>query len=221
MQLAVEREVDRASEGLQGGVAQALARSGPAPEMGLEMQVCEVEKTKAHGRERMNVALRGSRLKDAGYTPWDMNEAPEQSRSPTHRKAGWVLLGIGLATILWAVLRVANAGYGTNPRRSFAERRSYDMVKRDVHRVLRRRAVAAGIADRVHPHRLRHSYATHLLDMGADLREIQELLGHASLSTTQKYTAVSAEHLRQVYDRAHPRAEKPRRGKPRTARGRK
>jgi integrase/recombinase XerC len=77
---------------------------------------------------------------------------------------------------------------------------------RDVRRILKRRGRRAGIVDRVHPHRLRHSYATHLLDMGADLREIQELLGHASLSTTQKYTAVSAERLMEVYDRAHPRA---------------
>ncbi len=79
---------------------------------------------------------------------------------------------------------------------------------RDVRRILKRCARRAGIADRVHPHRLRHSYATHLLDMGADLREIQELLGHASLSTTQKYTAVSAERLMEVYDRAHPRAKR-------------
>ena len=84
---------------------------------------------------------------------------------------------------------------------------------RDVRRVLKRRGQSAGIRDRVHPHRMRHSYATHLLDMGADLREIQELLGHASLSTTQKYTAVSAEHLRQVYDRAHPRAAGKRKGR--------
>ena len=91
------------------------------------------------------------------------------------------------------------------PRRDEQPRRLGD---RDVRRILKQRGVAAGIQDRVHPHRMRHSYATHLLDMGADLREIQELLGHASLSTTQKYTAVSAEHLRQVYDRAHPRAAK-------------
>jgi integrase/recombinase XerC len=77
---------------------------------------------------------------------------------------------------------------------------------RDIRRILKARARRVGIADRVHPHRLRHSYATHLLDMGADLREIQELLGHASLSTTEKYTAVSAERLVEVYDKAHPRA---------------
>jgi integrase/recombinase XerC len=78
--------------------------------------------------------------------------------------------------------------------------------ERDVRRLLAERARQLGIAERVHPHRLRHSYATHLLDMGADLREIQELLGHASLSTTQKYTAVSVQRLQQVYDRSHPRA---------------
>jgi integrase/recombinase XerC len=79
---------------------------------------------------------------------------------------------------------------------------------RDVRRRLGLRATAAGVPGRVHPHRLRHSYATHLLDMGVDLRAIQELLGHASLSTTQKYTAVSADHLLKVYDRAHPRARR-------------
>ena len=79
---------------------------------------------------------------------------------------------------------------------------------REVRRLLRRRALGAGVAGHVHPHRLRHSYATHLLDMGADLREIQELLGHRSLSTTQKYTAVSAARLLEVYDRAHPRARR-------------
>ncbi len=80
------------------------------------------------------------------------------------------------------------------------------LAAREARRILGERATRADLGEHVHPHRLRHSYATHLLDMGADLREIQELLGHSSLSTTQKYTAVSIEHLREVYDRSHPRA---------------
>jgi integrase/recombinase XerC len=83
---------------------------------------------------------------------------------------------------------------------------------RDIRRILGARARRAGVAGRVHPHRMRHSYATHLLDMGADLREILDLLGHASLSTTEKYTAVSAERLMEVYDQAHPRAHRPGKG---------
>jgi len=94
------------------------------------------------------------------------------------------------------------------PRREGSPRR---LAAREARRILGERAVGADLDQHVHPHRLRHSYATHLLDMGADLREIQELLGHASLSTTQKYTAVSIEHLRDAYDQAHPRAT-PRKG---------
>lgn len=90
--------------------------------------------------------------------------------------------------------------------RARREERPRRLAAREARRILRERAVGADLDQHVHPHRLRHSYATHLLDMGADLREIQELLGHASLSTTQKYTAVSIEHLREAYDHAHPRA---------------
>lgn len=88
----------------------------------------------------------------------------------------------------------------------FVSRRGHRLSARRLQKLLSRYAVSAGISKRVHPHMLRHSFATHLLDGGADLRVVQELLGHASLNTTQIYTHVSRERARQVYLQAHPMA---------------
>lgn len=95
---------------------------------------------------------------------------------------------------------------GQAPEALFLNFRGGRLRARSVDRHLRRYATIAGLDVSVSPHSLRHSYATHLLAGGADIRSIQELLGHASLSTTQRYTAVSFEQLQRVYDAAHPRA---------------
>lgn len=98
-----------------------------------------------------------------------------------------------------------------DPKALFLNRIGGRLSTRSVGRLLERAVLRAGLARRVHPHTLRHSYATHMLDGGADLRDIQELLGHARLSTTQRYTHVTLARLREVYDRAHPRAHGSRR----------
>jgi integrase/recombinase XerD len=88
----------------------------------------------------------------------------------------------------------------------FVNQRGHRLTRESVWRIVRRWTEVAGVHDRVTPHTFRHSFATHLLEGGADLRVVQALLGHASISTTQLYTHLTGERLREVYARAHPRA---------------
>jgi integrase/recombinase XerD len=102
--------------------------------------------------------------------------------------------------------RPALAAKGRGGPALFLNQRGTRLSRQSAWAILRRAAERAGIPEHVSPHTLRHSFATHLLDGGADVRVVQELLGHASVTTTQIYTMVSPHRLREVYAGAHPRA---------------
>jgi integrase/recombinase XerC len=106
----------------------------------------------------------------------------------------------------YRLLRDAAHGRGREDRGAFLSLRGQRISDRDVRRRLDGYLAATGLSPKTSPHTLRHSFATHLLQAGADIRAVQELLGHASLNTTQIYTHLSLEHLREVYRLAHPRA---------------
>jgi integrase/recombinase XerC len=88
----------------------------------------------------------------------------------------------------------------------FLSGRDRPLSGRTIQTALKRYLLFAGLDASLSPHKLRHSFATHLLDEGADLRSVQELLGHSQVTTTQIYTSVSVERLKRVYDKSHPRA---------------
>ena len=137
------------------------------------------------GLDRDDVDLRGRTVTVLG-------KGSKQRRLPIHESA---------ASALRDWLAHGREGMDGPPEAVFVNRRGARLGPRDVRRILDRRA-----ASPTHPHALRHTYATHLLDGGADLRVVQELLGHSSLATTQVYTHVSKERLRSVYEGTHPRA---------------
>lgn len=101
---------------------------------------------------------------------------------------------------------LAKPGKHADPSALFLNHRGGRLTTRSVERHMKKYLLAIGSTRDATPHALRHSFATHLLAGGADIRSIQELMGHASLSTTQRYTHVSFEQLQSVYDRSHPRA---------------
>ena len=137
------------------------------------------------GLDRGDIDLRGRTVTVLG-------KGSKQRRVPVHDAA---------VAALRAWLEHGRDDMEGPPEAAFVNRRGARLGPRDVRRILDRRS-----ASPTHPHALRHTYATHLLDGGADLRVVQELLGHASLATTQVYTHVSKERLRAVYGETHPRA---------------
>jgi integrase/recombinase XerD len=126
-----------------------------------------------------------------------------------------VPLGRYARAAIGAYLSRARPSLATARSRSalFLNRRGGRLTRQACWNAIREHAANAGIDKRVTPHTLRHSFATHLLEGGADVRVVQELLGHASVATTQVYTLVTKEHLREVYYTAHPRARRVRNGR--------
>jgi len=126
------------------------------------------------------------------------------------KKERYVPFGESARNALAAYLPVRQATLARLRRNTPAlliNRRGGRLTTRSVGRIIKKIAVAKGLSPDVHPHTLRHAFGTHMLEEGADLRAIQELLGHERLATTQRYTQLSMKHVLQVYDQTHPRAK--------------
>jgi integrase/recombinase XerC len=126
------------------------------------------------------------------------------------KKERYVPFGDSVKTALAAYLPMRQqllAGARQDTTALLINRRGGRLTTRSVGRIVKKIAVAKGLSPDVHPHTLRHAFGTHMLEEGADLRAIQELLGHERLATTQRYTQLSVKQVLLVYDQTHPRAK--------------
>jgi integrase/recombinase XerC len=128
------------------------------------------------------------------------------------RKERYVPFGDSAKAAVQAYLparqRVLGETKRTSERALLINLRGARLTTRSVGRIVKQIAVARGLSPDVHPHTLRHAFGTHMLEEGADLRAIQEMLGHERLSTTQRYTQLTVKHVMEVYDKTHPHAKK-------------
>jgi len=108
----------------------------------------------------------------------------------------------------WLALRTAPFAHGAVDAALFLGRRGKRLTTQSIWARVRQRSQQAGLPSAVHPHMLRHSFASHVLQSSGDLRAVQELLGHTSIASTQVYTRLDFQHLAKVYDAAHPRARR-------------
>ena len=142
-----------------------------------------------------------------GWIDLDTGEAHVLGKGEKRRS---VPIGVSAVDALrgWISLRGEGTAGTQNPA-LFVGRHGTRLTSQSIWQRLRRRSQMAGLASPVHPHMLRHSFASHILQSSGDLRAVQELLGHANIGTTQVYTRLDFQHLAKVYDAAHPRAKSP------------
>jgi integrase/recombinase XerD len=151
--------------------------------------------------------LRASEAVDLDVSDVDLGEAVLRARGKGAKER---LVPVGSAAVSAVVAylqrgRPQLVGLGHEPR-LFVNHRGQGLTRQGLYKIVQRHAIAAGLGSKMSPHTLRHSFATHLLAGGCDLRAVQEMLGHADIATTQLYTHLSTDRLKDVYFEAHPRA---------------